>query len=113
MNEFHRVFFWLTVLYKRVITIDCSLESIHLFLIEKDFFMTNNCDAEGNGRGPMNAGTFCALFVGMYILLSNLPQDFNLLNFIYTLLHLYFCFLKNFNSVLFLFYERNFHRYLL
>jgi hypothetical protein len=49
---------------KRVLTIDCSLESIQLFLIEKDFFMVN-CNSEGYGRGTMNPGTFCALFVGM------------------------------------------------
>lgn len=55
LTEFRRAFFWCQVLRKRVLTIDCSLESLEIFLIDRDFF-ASPCNADGYGRGKMNQG---------------------------------------------------------
>ena len=53
MTEFRRAFFWCGVLRKRVIPIDCSLESLEIFLIDKEYFFSP-CNADGYGRGKMH-----------------------------------------------------------
>ena len=69
-TEFLRAFFWLRVIRKRVLPIDCSMESIEMFLIDKEYFISN-CNADGYGRGKMNQGQFCAMFVDFIIRLNN------------------------------------------
>lgn len=44
LKEFRAAFFWFTVLRRRIISIDYSVESIELFLIENNYFETETCN---------------------------------------------------------------------
>lgn len=71
LQEFQRAFFFLGVLRKRVLTIDCSLEPLQLFLIDRSYFQ-DECDIKGFGRGPkITQGSFCAMFADNIIRINN------------------------------------------
>ena len=69
-HEFLCSFFWARVLRSCAFPLDKSFDSLYLFFLDNDFF---ECpfNADGLGRGPMNQGTFCALFADYIIQMNN------------------------------------------
>ena len=70
MSEFHSAFFWMKTLRQRIFPWDHSFDSLHLFLIESEFFLVPH-NADGLGRGTINQGTFCGLFVDYVVHINN------------------------------------------
>ncbi len=69
-HEFLSSFFWARVLRSCAFPLDKSFDSLYLFFLDNDFF---ECpyNADGLGRGPMNQGTFCAVFADYIIQMNN------------------------------------------
>ncbi len=70
LNEFFYSFFWAQTLRRRVFPLDCSMESLWLFLIENQFFV-EKCNYKGLGRGSMDPGRFCSLFTDYCLRINN------------------------------------------
>ena len=75
MKEFMSAWFWFKTLHSRIFPLDCSNESIELFLLENSHFQNTSCDYRGLGRGDMNAGKFCSLFCDYLIRLNRCRFD--------------------------------------